>query len=424
MTDSGIDRRDFLKGAAATMALLITAEGLSSAQAAAAEGAAAAPAGPAVKVGVIGLGAWGKEIVTTLAKMPGFQVTAICDTYEAFLNRAAKIATNAKTFSDYKQLLASPDVEAVVVATPTHLHKEIVLAAIQADKHVYCEAPIASSIDDAKAIALAGQGSKRIFQVGLQGRTNPLYEHITKFVKSGCMGTVAAAHAQCNKRQSWRKMAPNPEREKEMNWRLSKDTSAGLVGELGVHNIDLVNWYLAALPVSVIGFGAIAGWNDGRDVPDTVQCVIEYPKNVRLVFSATCVSGFGGDYTLMQGDQSSLMLRDKRGWMVKEADSALIGWEPYAKKEQVFEETGICMIASASKILAEGKEPGKEASSELTEEPLEVALRAFAASVRAGSKPAAGALEGYQAAVMTIKANEAILSGSKIAYTPDMFELK
>ncbi len=424
MTDSGIDRRDFLKGAAATMALLVTAEGLGAAQAAAAEGTAPAPAGPAVKIGVVGLGAWGRDIVTTLAKMPSVQVTAICDNYEAFLNRAAKIATGAKPFSDYKQLLASPDVEAVVVATLSHLHKEIVLAAIQADKHVYCEAPLASNLEDAKAIALAGQASKKVFQVGLQGRANPLYTHVAKFVKSGCLGSVAQAHAQCNKRQSWRKMAPNPEREKEMNWRLSKETSPGLIGELGIHCIDLVNWYIADLPVAVTGFGAIMGWNDGRDVPDTVQCVIEYPKNVRLMFSSTCVSGFGGDYTLIQGDQSSLMLRDKRGWMIKEADSALIGWEPYAKKEQVFDETGICMIASASKILAEGKEPGKEASSELTEEPLAVALERFSASVRDGSKPAAGALEGYQAAVTAIKANEAILSGSRIAYTPDMFELK
>lgn len=186
MTDSGIDRREFLKGAAATVALLVAAEGLGLSDVAAAE-ATAAPAGPPVKIGVIGLGQWGKEIVATLARMPSAQVTAICDTYEGFVTRAAKIAPNAKTYSDYKQLLSSPDVEAVIVATPSHLHKEIALAAIAADKHIYCEAPLASAIDEAKAIAMAGQGSKKIFQVGLQGRTNPLYDHVSKFVKSGWM---------------------------------------------------------------------------------------------------------------------------------------------------------------------------------------------------------------------------------------------
>lgn len=423
MTDSGIDRREFLKGAAATFALLVAAEGLGLSDVAAAE-ATAAPAGPPVKIGVIGLGQWGKEIVTSLSTMPSAEVTAICDTYEAFVKRAAKVATKAKTFSDYKQLLASPDVEAVVIATPSHLHKEIALAAIAADKHVYCEAPLASAIDEAKTIAMAGAGSKKIFQVGLQGRTNPLYDHVSKFVKSGCMGTPAIGHAQANDKQSWKRMAPNPEREKEMNWRLSKATSAGLAGELGIHSMDLANWYLNAFPVAVTGYGSIINWKDGRDVPDTVLCVIEYPNNVRFEFTSTVASSFGGEYALFQGTDSSLLMRETRGWMIKEADSALIGWEVYARKEQVFDETGICMIADASKILKEGKEPGKDAPTEPTQQPLYVALESFTQNVRSGAKPAAGALEGYQAAVTAIKANEAILSGSKIAYTPDMFELK
>ena len=424
MTESGIDRRDFLKGAAATVALLMAAEGLGISDVAAAEATDAPVPGAPVKIGVIGLGQWGKEIVTELAKMPSANVTAICDTYEAYVNRAAKIATNAKTFADYKQLLGSPDVEAVVIATPSHLHKEIALAAIAAGKHVYCEAPLASSIDEAKTIALAGQGSKQVFQVGLQGRANPLFQHVSRFVKSGCLGDMAEAHAQVNKRQSWKRMAPSSEREKEMNWRLSKQTSAGLAGELGIHSLDLANWYLDALPVSVTGFGMIAGWNDGRDVPDTVQCVIEYPKGVRMVFSSTLVSSFSGDYTLFQGSDSSLMLRDTRGWMIKEADSALIGWEVYARKEQVYDETGICMIANATKILKEGKEPGKEGALKLAHTSLYSALESYTRSIRENSKPAAGALEGYQAAVTAIKANDAILAGSKIAYTPDMFELK
>ena len=428
MTESGIDRRDFLKGAAATVALLMAADGLGMSQVLAADADVKPIAGPAVKIGVIGLGQWGRDIVTALSKMPSAKVTAICDTYEAFVTRAAKTVTDAKAYSDYKELLASPDVEAVIIATPTHLHKEIALAAIAADKHVYCEAPLASSIEDAKAIAIAGNGSKKVFQTGLQGRKNPLYEHVSSFVKSGCMGTPAEARAQSNRRQSWKRMAPSADREKEMNWRLSKDTSLGLVGELGIHSIDLVNQYLNAVPVAVTGFGSIMAWKDGRDVPDTVQCVMEYPKDVRLTFSSTIVSSFGGEYTLIQGSESSLMLREDRGWMIKEADSPLIGWEPYARKEQIFEETGICMLADASKILATGGEPDKdspkEQTKEVTSEPLYVALESFTRCIREDSKPAAGALEGLQSAVTVIKANEAIMSGSKIAYAPDMFELK
>ena len=429
MTDNGIDRRDFLKGAAATVALLMAAEGLGASQVfAAGEGDKKPIPGPEVKIGVIGLGQWGKDIVSTLSKIPSAKVTAICDTYEAFVTRAAKTAPDAKTYSDYKELLASGDVEAVIIATPTHLHKEIALAAIAADKHVYCEAPLASSVEDAKAIAIAGGGSKKVFQTGLQGRKNPLYEHVSSFVKSGCLGIAADAYVQSNRRQSWKRMAPSAEREKEMNWRLAKATSTGLVGEIGIHGIDLVNQYLGAVPVSVTGFGSLIAWKDGRDVADTVQCVFEYPKDVRLTFSSTIVSSFGGEYALIQGSESTLMMRENRGWMIKEADSPLIGWEPYARKEQVYDETGICMLADASKILAAGGEPDKDSPTEPktdpTTEPLYVALEDFTRCIREDSKPAAGALEGLQSAVTVIRANEAIISGSKVAYAPDAFELK
>lgn len=415
----GIDRREFLKGAAATMALLLTAEEILAAE----EAAEAPVTGPAVKFGVIGLGSWGKEILSTLSRLPSAQVVAICDTYEPFRNKGKEIAPNAALFLDAQQLIGSAGVEAIVIATPSHLHKDIALAAIQAGKHVYCEAPLASTIEDAKAIASAGKGSSKIFQVGLQGRSNALYKHVNAFVKAGVLGTKLEVVAQWNKKDSWRRMAPTPEREKELNWRLSKATSPGLLGEAGIHSLDLTNRYLNALPVAVTGFGSISAWNDGRDVPDTVQCVIEYPENVRMTITSTLGSSFSNAYTLFQGNNSSLLMREKRGWMVKEADSALLGWEVYAKKEPVYDETGICMIAEASKLLAAGKEPAKEDFIEPTKEALYLALENFTRSIREGAKVAADALVGYQATAVALKANEAAISNSKITYQADWFIL-
>lgn len=421
MSNGGIDRREFLKGAAASVALLLTAEELFAAEAASSEAAAA---GPPVKIGVIGLGLWGKDIVTALSRMPSAKVTAICDTYEPYIKRLAKSAPDAKTFEDYRKLLESPEVEAVVIATPSHQHKDLVIAALQAGKHVYCESPLAVTVEDAKAMALAGQASKQVFQAGQQGRSNLLYQHVGKFVRTGCMGNVAQVYAQSNKKQSWRRMAPNAEREQELNWRLDRATSAGLVGEVGIHSIDLANWYLAALPVAVTGFGSVMNWKDGREAPDTVQCVLEYSNGVRMVFASTLVSSFSGDYTVFQGSDCSMALRENRGWMIKEADSPLLGWEVYAKKEECFDETGICMIADATKILKEGKEPGKEGEVAPTKEPLYCALEGFTRCIRDGSKPVCGPLEGYQAAVAAIRANEAILSGSRMEYQADWFDLK
>ena len=418
MSDFGISRREFLVGAAAATALVFTAEELLAAEGATEE----AVTGPPVKFGVVGLGQWGKEIVASLAKMPSAQVTAICDSYEKFLTKAKELAPGAASFTDYRQLLASPDVEAVVVATPSHLHKEIALEAIQAGKHVYVEAPLAHSVEDARAIALAGQGSTKVFQVGVQGRSNAMYKHVARFVKTGVLGDKAQAFAQDNKKESWKRMAPTSEREAELNWRLSKATSPGLPGEEGIHRIDLANWYMDALPVSVTGFGSIQAWNDGRDVPDTVHVVLEYPGKVRMIYMATLASSFSNTYSLFQGNNASLALREKKGWLVKEADSALLGWEVYAHKEECFGETGICMVADATKILQAGKEPGAEGSH--TKEAVYLALENFTRSIREEMKPACGVLEGYQATVTALKANEATLSGTRIAFEPSWFELK
>ena len=117
-------------------------------------------------------------------------------------------------------------------------------------------------------------------------------------------------------------------------------------------------------------------------------------------------------------------MREKQGWMIKEADSPLLGWEVYARKEQVHNETGIAMVADATKILEAGKEPGKESAREPTRDELTQALDDFVRSVRSDSKVSCGPIEGYQATVAAIKANEAIAAGSKIVFEKSMFELK
>src|SRR4030095_4372073 len=100
-------------------------------------------------------------------------------------------------------------------------------------------------------------------------------------------------------------------------------------------------------------------WRDGREAADTVACVVEFP-NARASYRATLTSSFGGAYTVFQGKDSSLLMKENRSWMIKEADSPLLGWEVYARKESVHDETGIAMVADATKLLQAGKEPGKD----------------------------------------------------------------
>lgn len=413
------DRRGFLRQVAQSSALLMSARGLALAQLPVEEG----PKGEPLRLGVVGCGPWGREILQTLARAPWAQVVAVCDRYPPFLKRAQELAPAASGFADHVPLVGLAGLEAVVVATPSHAHRELVEAALAAGKHVYCEAPLAASLEEARTLARAAKAAKPVFQAGVQGRSNALYRHVSKFVRSGVLGTEAQVTARWSRKDSWRRAAPSAAREAEINWRLASATSAGLPGEVGLHQFDLVSQYLGALPEAIAGFGSTVQWRDGRDVADTVHCVLDYPKGVRLAWSATLASSMAGAFTLFQGSNSSLMLRETRGWLIKEADSPLLGWEVYARKESVLDEAGITMIADATRILAAGEQPGKVGSAEAQKPPLLVAFEDFYRSVREGAPCACGPLEAFQATAVAILAHQASRTGGRLEVARDSLQL-
>ncbi len=416
--NTALDRRDFFRTAAGTLALLLSERGLTAAQTPVQD----ASAGPPVVFGVVGLGARGREILATLGRMTTARAGMICDTYEPFLKRSAAAAPTAASVTDFRRILESSEIDAVVIATPTPTHKDIVLASLEAGKHVYCEAPLASTIDDARALAAAAlRTPKQVFQAGLQGRANSLYRHVSQFVKSGVLGDVALVNAQWNKKESWRRAGPTPERERELNWRL-QDGSPGLMGEVGIHQLDLAAQYLGAYPSAITGAGSLVAWKDGRAVPDTVLCFMDVGRT-RLTYRATLASSFGGAYTVFQGSNSSLLMKENQSWLVKESDSALLGWEVYARKETVHDETGIAMVADATKLLQAGKEPGKDGAPGPEKPALLLAFESFVGSVREGRPSICGAREGFRATVAAHKANQAVVAGGRVDVTPAEYQL-
>jgi len=464
------NRRDFLKGGSAATLMTMMGGVRVFAQDQAKPTAAPTSGGLKIKIGVIGLGAWGREIINNLTKMKEPVVAAICDSYPAFLRRAGNLAPGATPTEDYKTILDNKDIEAVIISTATHQHKDIAVAALKAGKHVYCEAPLANTLEDAREIALAAKavGTTQIFQAGFQYRSDPERLFLLPFIRSGALGPCALARAQWHKKQSWRVTSPSPAREKALNWRLHKETSLGLIGEIGSHQIDTIGWFLNAKPVAITGFGSLMVWNkdmgDDRDVPDTIQAVIEYPGGTRLIYDATLANSFDGMYEVLYGSDAAVMLRpgrqstasgqsDTNAWMFKEVDSRLLGWEVFAKKETFYKETGIALKAGATK--------SAQGSDELSEEdllkvsPVNVALKNFvlnsidlreaiknaalvfpddaeAAAKEAAEKlatlratrPTCGYLDGYEATVTAIKANEAVMSGARLQINPEWYNLK
>lgn len=188
-----------------------------------------------------------------------------------------------------------------------------------------------------KAIALAAQAApKQIFQAGLQMRSDAQRHFLLPFIRSGALGPFIMGRAQWHKKQSWRSASPNPDRAKALNWRLDRKTSHGLMGEIGIHQLDQAGWFLNARPLAVTGFHSLVKWTDGRDVPETIQAVFEFPKQVQFVYHATLANSFDADYEVYYGSDAAVMMRENKAWMFKEVDSPLLGWEVYAKKEQFY----------------------------------------------------------------------------------------
>lgn len=439
-----MNRRDFLKDAASLgLTAAVAASGGASRgepaleqQPPAKKADPDAPKGPPVTCAVIGASLQGREILTSLAKMGAFAPVAyVCDTYASpgFDKRWKAIVPASKYTANYKQVLDDKSVEAVFIATPSHKHKQIALDALAAGKHVYCEAPLATDLGEAREIARAAKDAKTNFQSGLTQRCNMQHKHVLKFVRGGDLGNLASGRAQWNKRTSWRFSWQDPEREKELNWRLVNETSSGLIGEIGIHPIDTATWFFKALPIAVTGSGGIQEYNDGRTVFDTVNCTLEYPKHLAYSYSSTLSSGFDEAYELFLGSACAIELRDLRAWMFKESDSPVLGWEVFARKDDmVFGDvasgtglrvaSGIALVADATKQLALGKQPGA-VGTDLTTTALYQAISDFLDSIRTNTKPAVGPEEGYQATVISHKANEAVVTGSRIVFQKEWFDI-
>jgi hypothetical protein len=214
----------------------------------------------------------------------------------------------------------------------------------------------------------------------------------------------------------------------------------------------------------VTGFSSVILQNAGPDVPDTVQCVFEFPEGanagVRFLCDATLCNHFDTDYEMYYGTDSAILMqpgderRESKAWMFKEDDAPLLGWEVYARKDAFGAETGVSLVANASKQQAL-TDKGAAANAPPAIEPLQYALQSFTANagaVAAAAKdyaedfgdadtpefraklaearkfsmaqfPAAGWEEGLEATVLAIKANEAALLKQRLELKNEFFEL-
>jgi predicted dehydrogenase len=290
--DNDLSRRDLLKAAGAVTAVAAVAlEGAPAIQTVKA-------ANDKVRFGMIGTGSRGSYLLKHLKNIGNGECVALCDVNPENLKHGVDtIGNNPRTYSDYHELLAQKDIDAVFVITPLFVHFPITRDALQAGKHVFCEKCLVFKPEEAHALrALVADHPKQTLQTGLQRRYSYFYQTVKSMVDKGILGDVRYMQAQwhrnmINEPSSLWTMKPNGEKN-IANWRVFRSMSGGLTAELTSHQVDVADWIFGTGPEFVQGFGSLDVLKDGRDVYDNVQLVYRYPGGKQLTYSSISTNQF------------------------------------------------------------------------------------------------------------------------------------
>jgi predicted dehydrogenase len=263
--------------------------------------------------GVIGTGTRGGWThIPVLKEAPESQTIALCDVSEERMQAAAKrVGRPVATYSDYQRLLANPDVNAVVIAVPNLLHREILQAAIQAGKHVLCEKPAGATPADAAAMKQMVDSAKTVVMFGMQYRNSPHQQKIAEIIESGRIGKPRYMVQNCSRGDwnlspnVWRYSDPKVLDGKPVNWRFSQAASGGTLNEFSCHYLDLLHWYAGGLPQRVLADGGISVYHDGRDTWDHASVTLQYADGLTAVHTL-CLFGPGRADLTIVGTEGSI----------------------------------------------------------------------------------------------------------------------
>jgi len=363
------------------------------------------------RLGIIGAGSRGQELIRSFLRVPGVSVVAAADVYEprfAQLNRIC--GRDVAAHKDYRALLDRKDLDAVIVATPLGLHGEHVTAALESGHHVYGEKVMAFTIEQANGVVAAAAEHKRIYQIGHQYRYSPWIRAAVLRVQQGEIGDVTHIMGYWNRNNDWRRPVPDPSLEHLLNWRLYHEWSLGLIAELGSHHIDIANWVFGEYPVAALASGSICRYHDGRETDDNVQAILSYSGGRRFIFTSITDNAKMGDQLWLYGTKGSLNLT---------LEDATFFYEPKKiTRAPVREEKDEGVTTSASYNPSNEmpyRGPGKPVDVSTAEDPTTAATRAFVYCVRTGTAPIADTKVGLGSAVAVIQANESLRLRKEVA---------
>ena len=266
-----------------------------------------------VRVGMIGVGGRGEELLKQVLALPDAQLVAVADVYARRRDEAKKMAPGIQTFDDHHRLLDMKDLDGVIVASPLHVHARHFLDTLAAGKDLYAEKTMTWSIPEAEQCLAAAKKSDRVVQVGLQHESSGSLADARKWIKDGLTGKITQVESWMSRntphgKGQWVREAPSDctaqnvdwkaflngrpdhgfDAYKFINWRLFWEFSGGNVTENMVHQIA---WIITALdlpePSAACMCGGVFSEKDGREVPDTIVITLEFPQDVVITWQST-----------------------------------------------------------------------------------------------------------------------------------------
>jgi predicted dehydrogenase len=261
-----------------------------------------------LRLGFIGVGNRGSQLLAATLPNEDVDVVALCDVYEPYLKQqAAKVGGTVATYADFRELLKRDDLHGVVIATPDHWHAVQTIMACDAGKDVYVEKPLSVTIREGRRMVEAARRNRRIVQVGTHRRSSALLPQLRELIRAGTIGKVTVA--RCYRLSNmfpdgigrdedsdppegldwdmW--LGPRPTRRfnptiapYRFRWHSAYSSQ---VANWGIHYLDAIRWMLdEEAPQSVVALGGRYAVNDRRDIPDTMEAVFEMPSGCLLIF--------------------------------------------------------------------------------------------------------------------------------------------
>ncbi|MEN9569862.1 MAG: hypothetical protein RL172_1093 [Bacteroidota bacterium] len=412
-----------------------------------------------IRLAVIGFGIQGHYDLMTALKVPGVQLVAICDLYTGRLQNAKELYGDSLfTTRNYQEVLQRKDVDAVIIATSDNWHARITIEALKSGKAVYCEKPMVHKISEGAGVIAAQQSTGKILQVGSQRVSSIVYKKAQELLAAGEIGKLNMVNA-VNDRQSaigaWQYTMPNdvsPETtlwDKYIEgmgkrsfdakqffwWRNYKDFGTGVAGDLFVHLLSGTHLITNSTgPNKIFSSGQLSYWKDGRDVPDVMTGIVQYPDTAahaafQLTLQVNFISGTGGGESIkLVGDQGAMEItgrsvKVKRSIMPKAP--GIGGYDAlftYPKEMQQSLKDAYEKQWTADDRRRQMKEDINFSAPAGYDEHLDHFTNFFDA-VRSGKTPVEDAVFGFRAAAPALACNQSYFDKQIIHWDPDKMKL-